>query len=299
MATRLIGFVVVISLVALPIASGALQGRNAGIVWTQDDRVRGGVWGASVDGRQQRRITNYSGGWYPDYFTTPRWSRSGQVLAYDSCASDSCSIHMVRPASGKRQTLRSVGRMVEFDPAWSPDGRELAFATSVSGALVLGCGISAVAFVAPAKRKTITPAKQGRWDDSPDWSPDGKTIAFSRHTRYGSVVYLVGQDGRGLKRLTAGTSPSWSPDGRFLVVGTNRGIYTVGVDGRGRTLLARLHADDYGGYPRWSPDGHKILYTTRGDNPAIWMMNTNGTNRQRVVSIRGQTNLGDASWRPG
>jgi TolB protein len=249
---RLTSFVVLVSFVAaLPVASGASRSPNEGIIWAQDS----GIWGAGVDGRQPQKITAYYGNFAPDWFNTPRWSPSGQMLAYDTCGSDSCFVHLVRPAGGRKQTLPSRGSLIEFSPAWSPDGRELAFVTGQSGAPVLGRGISAVALIAPAKRKTITAPKYGRWDDSPDWSPDGKTIAFSRHTRYGSVIYLVGQDGRGLKRLTAGTSPSWSPDGRFLVVGNNNGIYTVGVDGRGRTLVARLPADDHGGNPRWSPDG--------------------------------------------
>ena len=297
MTTRVIGFAATVTLMAiLPAASGASQKRNAGIIWAQDSAI----WGANVDGREKRRITTYFGKWSTDGFSTPRWSPSGQVLAYDNRASDSSWIHLVRPASGAKQTLPYARRnYVQFDPAWSPDGRELAFATGRAGAPVAGRGISVIS---PATRRfrMVTAPRFGRWDDSPDWSPDGKTIAFTRHTRYGSAVYLVGQDGRGLKRLTPGTSPSWSPDGRFLVVGTNKGIYTVGVDGRGRTLLARLPADDHGGYPRWSPDGRKILYTTSRNPPAIWVMNTDGTDRRRVVVIRRSAgNLTDASWRTG
>ncbi len=51
-------------------------------------------------------------------------------------------------------------------------------------------------------------------DSGPDWSPDGKLIAFAS-TRDGGGIFVVGTDGKGIRRVTAtrGKTPEWSPDG--------------------------------------------------------------------------------------
>jgi Tol biopolymer transport system component len=253
-----------------------------------------------VDGGNKRLITTYHTGGYPDYFYAPEWSPSGQDLTYTDCLSAGCTIRVVRPASGGKLTP-DLGANWTVAPTWSPDGRELAFVSSETGVPVAGMGISA-ASLSTRKFRTITPPKRYRWDASPDWSPDGKTIAFTRQVvGQPPVVYLVGQDGRNLKWLTRGESPSWSPNGRSLVFGLGNGIYRINADGGARTLLARVpgvkHLD-----PRWSPDGYKILYTTASP-PAIWTMNTDGTDKKRIVVIRGpgdhNSNVNGAAWRPG
>jgi Tol biopolymer transport system component len=53
---------------------------------------------------------------------------------------------------------------------------------------------------------------QGRDDDRPTFSPDGRWLAFASQGADGtSAVYVVRADGTGLRRLTAGTAPAWHP----------------------------------------------------------------------------------------
>ena len=60
-------------------------------------------------------------------------------------------------------------------------------------------------------------------DAAPDWSPDGRRIAFMRLAEPGTAIWMINADGRGLRRLAtappAGVyrNPSWSPDARHLV----------------------------------------------------------------------------------
>ena len=293
--TRVIGWVFVVVIAAALPASASSHGRNAGIVWAEGSAI----WGARSDGSDKRLITTYIGGKITNGFNAPAWSPSGQVLAYGNCASDSCWIHLVSPASASNRTLPGFGLTHMNEPAWSPDGRELAFSASHGYTRAAGSGIFVVSLSAHRLR-TITPVKRERGDDSPDWSPDGKTIAFTREvTGQSPVIYLVGQDGRNLRRLTRGKEPSWSPSGRSLVFAWGDGIYSIRANGAARTRLARVPGAKRLRLlrPRWSPDGRKILYMT--SNRAIWTMNVNGTERERIVVRPAGGYISDAAWRPG
>src|SRR5437773_823208 len=63
-------------------------------------------------------------------------------------------------------------------------------------------------------------------DVLPDWSPDGRRIAFVSKRDGNSEVYVMNADGSGERRLTRNTAddaePAWSPDGRTIVFESNR-----------------------------------------------------------------------------
>jgi TolB protein len=95
----------------------------------------------------------------------------------------------------------------------------------------------------------------------PDWSPNGSEIAFVRHYRGRSDIYVIRADGSGLRRLTntnqAGQHswPAWSPDGKRIVfVSVSRrkpAIYTMNADGSHPKRLT-TGGIDYA-YPDWQP----------------------------------------------
>ncbi|HEX8753949.1 MAG TPA: hypothetical protein VF731_11080 [Solirubrobacterales bacterium] len=107
-------------------------------------------------------------------------------------------------------------------------------------------------------------------DSEPDFSPDGRTIAFAR----GGDLYSVRPDGSGQKRLTSGpaidSAPLVSPNGRLVVferraaAGAPSSLYVVGIDGGG------LRALTSGGDDReatFSPDGRVVVFV-RSTPPA-------------------------------
>jgi dipeptidyl aminopeptidase/acylaminoacyl peptidase len=135
------------------------------------------------------------------------------------------AVHVVR-ADGSGLRPLALG-MQAADPAFSPDGRSLAFA-GPSGIWVRD--------LASGDNHQITSGQDG----APAWSPDGRLVAFTRDVD----VYVVGADGMGERQFVHGPPPgqSWysnyghpafTHDGASLLVG-HRGGFDIGnIDGTG------------------------------------------------------------------
>jgi Tol biopolymer transport system component len=95
----------------------------------------------------------------------------------------------------------------------------------------------------------------------------------------------VRADGSGVKELKLPPEDQvhdWSPDGRWLLTTSSRDVgggwrlHVVKADGTDRRRLSD-EAGQY--YPRFSPDGHRVLFT---EKDGIWVMDLDGGNRRRV-----------------
>lgn len=138
----------------------------------------------------------------------------------------------------------------------SPDGRTVAFDVYAMLWLVPIEG-------GPARRLTDEIYEIAQ----PDWSPDGKTIAFQSYRDGNFHVWTIGADGRGLKQLTKGTfdcrEPRWSPDGKTIAFSSDRGgrygVHLLDVASGGITAFSSGPTDEF--EPSWSPDGKSIAFT--------------------------------------
>jgi TolB protein len=178
-------------------------------------------------------------------------------------------------------------------PAWSPDGRLIAYAMPGASISVIQVE-EALKGDRSAARLVVRPHDELGQAEYPVWSPDGRRLLFSG-LRGGSFdIWAVDADGTHLRDVTPQPSleygATWSPDGTHIVFGSDResssqfggDIFAMNADG---TQLHRLTANQGGNYaPAWSPDGQWIAFNSNRDgNTEIYIMRPDGSDQQRLT----------------
>jgi Tol biopolymer transport system component len=194
---------------------------------------------------------------------------SGAWVIFDSLRGLNRDIYAVR-ADGTGETRMTTSPATEKEPAASPDGRRLAFASDELG------GTFQI-FVMDLPRGTpqaITSLAEGA--SQPTWSPDSKQIAF--HS--GTGVWLVGADGQGLHMLAAGDDndlnsyqhPVFVPGGQELIFDRGNEIDRFNL-ATGQKMYVINNWTTTIEHPSISPDGHSIAYDVWCDMPgtSIWL----------------------------
>ena len=257
-----------------------------------------------TDGSELWRVTETTEWYEEDY--TPSFSPDGTRLLYTTSrhppakqpdARRSFEIETSALDGSDRRRLTDH-RDEDTSPAWSPDGRHIAFSRGTgdsSGIYVMAADGSdrrqLVGYSSLNLGSGITKLQEG-----PVWSPSGRTLAFvavgARNHPMNQALYTVNADGSGLKTLfykpkTYGagitSAPAWSPDGErlafLLEAAEDDSLYPPGVymvDPNGSGLSGEENSSDV---PRgeaellwsqgekrpfplglaWSPDGSRIL----------------------------------------
>lgn len=302
------------------------KGKDESPAWKPNGQriafVRGGdIYTVASRGGRPTRLMRTRGAEERD----PSWARDGRLVfaAYREVREVGLEDLFVINADGSG--LRKVPtppETREYQPDWSPDGRELLFCDYnrnrrlfiltvdgrnlrefQTGAEYCGepdwsPGGSRILFHRDGKilslslpKGEVTPLVDGRSDSSPAWSPDAQHLAFVRDF---SIHILRIRDGK-LARVADGNSPSWSPDGRRIAAdapGDPGGITIVRADGAGRPrpiLSDGADVDTAYGDPAWSPDGtrlafHSVYWRTTPSDHSVCILRVRSPQRRRCVA---------------
>ena len=193
----------------------------------------------------------------------------------------------VMPADGSSPVNVTNDRAKDDFPAWSADGRRIAWTKG-------GPGPEGEIWVMDADGWNAHRVTFNTFSDlQATWSPDGKRIAFRSLRRGNRDIYVIDADGKNERRLTTDPAsdyaPDWSPDGTRIAWTSARSghqaVYTMKVDG---SDVRQVTPDSLeGGMPGWSPDGNRILFSdalcetcTESD---LWVVNADGSGLRQIT----------------
>jgi TolB protein len=217
----------------------------------------------------------------------PEWSPNGKTIAFESDRTLFSNIFVMN-ADGTEQTQVTEGRAFDRSATFSPDGKRIVFDSD----LETGKGVDnpegdfEIFAVGIDGRGLTQLTKNVEADFQPDFSPDGRKVAFVSRRNFAPGIYTMNSDGKQQKKVSRGPavvfqSPSWSPDGgRIAFVSDQDGptnVYTMRAEGKGQVRLTDNGVPTVGG-PVFSPSGKKIAFHTNNDgNFEIYKMRTDGT----------------------
>jgi len=260
-----------------------------------------------VEDSNRRQLTFPPPGTTGDYY--PAFSTDGKRLAFARAISFSATdLYVLDLPDGKPRRLTFDGLTID-GLAWTSDSREIVFSSRRGGSFNslwrIGLGGGSPERVSAFGEDVISPAI----------SRDGSRLAYTRRLDDMNIwKYALDGAGQVISKapLVASTfrdsDPDYSPDGRRIAFVSGRngafGIWVSDSDGANARLLF-----DGGAYvtgsPRWSPDGRKIVFDTRANdpaklgNPSIWMVDADGGQVRRLSSGTGDVAPNwshDGSW---
>lgn len=149
-----------------------------------------------------------------------------------------------------------------ISPAWSPDGRQLAYVSFESRKPVVY-----VHTVASGQRRLLANFRGS--NSAPAWSPDGSRVAVTLSRDGGSQLYVLSAQGGEPRRLTQSSSidtePVYSPDGQFIYFVSDRGgspqIYRMPANGGSPQRIT--FSGNYNISPTLSADGRTLAFISR------------------------------------
>jgi Tol biopolymer transport system component len=193
----------------------------------------------------------------------------------------------VANAAGAGAAKLAPAQGVDATPAWSPDGKKIAFRSqrAFPGVPPTDLKTYEIHVMRADGSQVIRLTNNAFADLEPSWSPDGKRLVFFTDRDGNQEIYVMNADGSSQANLSrnaaADTQPAWSPDGRRIAFVSGRDgdgeIFVMNANGSGvRQLTSNDLAD---ATPAWSPDGGRIVYSrfiNGGANFELYVVGADG-----------------------
>ena len=206
-------------------------------------------------------------------------------------------IYAIEPdGTGRVRLTNSPG--IDMEPAWSADGRQVAFTSSRGGpdpTCRSTCNFDVYVMNSDGSRVRRLTDDPGR-DTEPAWSPDNSKIVFTNTRGASWDLYVMNPDGTAETPVTGPPSteknPAWSPDGARIAFfrgdcsfNCTSHIYTSAPDGSDVTQLT------FGDFvrdrtPDWSPDGGRIVFNREEFLNGFRIVNRDGSGLTAINGIR-------------
>lgn len=211
----------------------------------------------------------------------PSLSPDGNVLIYAGRQSGNWDIYSQRVAGNNPRNLTEDSQSDDTQPAFSPDGNQIAFRSERDRGGIFVMGTSGE----PAQRLTD-------FGYFPAWSPDGREVAVSTEMYSDPNVRTLKQSAAWIVNVSTGekrqltdektgdaVQPQWSPSGARIAYwgkhkGGQRDLWTIPARGGNAVQVTDDEAFDWN--PVWSPDGRYLYFASdRGGQMNLWRVPIN------------------------
>jgi Tol biopolymer transport system component len=220
----------------------------------------------------------------------PAWSPRGRFVAFSRYRRKGPAISDVLVADTRGRVIanasRSRHRNFSGSPSWSPDGLRIAFSQGWTGSFVM---------VADRNGRNRRLLAEG---GTPEWLRDGR-IAFTAQ----DGISTIRPDGTDQRHIVQGTNPDFSPDGRKLAFirwnspHWESEVFVANADGSDVRQLTSSPDPEFDA--AWSPDGRLIAITRWNQESNVSrVVVVNGETGEEHAVIHGPHSAFDPEWRP-
>ena len=234
------------------------------------------IFVTTVGDARRRRLTGSTRNEF-----SPSWSPDGRWIAYrvNPPRGDTGDIWVMRADGTGKRNLTRTPNVADWSPAFSPDGTRIAFFSALDVWIMRSDGTG---------RRNVT--RNGALNEYPNWSPDGRHLAFNSHRDGQYEIYRSAVTGKQPRNLTRSSTddewPAWSHDGRHIAFMSerdgNEDVFVMRADGSEVRNLTRTPELEES-HPAWMPDG-RLSFTRHGETGPIelWAVAPDGTDAERL-----------------